>query len=75
MLNDQLIDKRIVERNIKKGRVDATEYGRTLAALPDLSGRLWRQEEHREPVLAETPAPEPARGGWSEENARPAPLG
>jgi len=71
MLNDQLIDKRIVERNIKKGRVDATEYGRTLAALPDLGSRVWRQEEQREPVLVESA---PARS-WPEETAEPAPLG
>jgi hypothetical protein len=69
MLNDQLIDKRIVERNIKKGRVDATEYGRTLAALPDLSARLWRQEEHRQPVLAESAPPEPQRNDWSDDEA------
>lgn len=75
MLNDQLIDKRIVERNIKKGRVDATEYGRTLAGLPDLSSRVWRQEEHREPVIVESAPPEPARSGWSDENVQPAPLG
>jgi 2,4-dienoyl-CoA reductase-like NADH-dependent reductase (Old Yellow Enzyme family) len=72
MLNDQLIDKRTAERNIKKGRVDASEYGRTLAALPDLSSRVYRQEEHREPVIA---ASEPPRNGWSDDNAQPAPLG
>jgi hypothetical protein len=52
MLNNQLIDKRIVERNIKKGRVDAAEYGRTLATLPDLSQKLWRRDESREQVAA-----------------------
>ena len=50
MLNDSLIDKRTVERNIKKGRVDSDEYQRTLAALPDLGGRVWRHEER--PVQA-----------------------
>jgi hypothetical protein len=76
MLNDQLIDKRIVERNIKKGRVDAAEYRRMLAALPDLTGRLWRHEESR--AQAEgggTAAAEPARSAWSDESAQPAPLG
>jgi hypothetical protein len=77
MLNDQLIDKRIVERNIKRGRVDASEYGRMLAALPDLSHRVWRQEEARPQVTAESvPAPaEPPRTTWSDDGAQPAPLG
>jgi hypothetical protein len=56
MSDDQLIDKRTIERNIKKGRVDSAEYGRTLAALPDLSGKLWRREEPR-PQPAAEPAP------------------
>jgi hypothetical protein len=75
MLNDQLIDKRIVERNIKRGRVDAAEYRRMLAALPDLTGKLWRHEEPRaqaaEGALASA---EPARS-WSDESAQLAPLG
>ena len=75
MLNDHLIDKRIVERNIKKGRVDAADYRRTLSALPDLSSKLWRREESREPVAAESAPPEPARAPWPDENLQPAPLG
>jgi hypothetical protein len=51
MLNDSLIDKRIVERNIKKGRVDTAEYQQTLAALPDLSGRVWRHEDRPAPQV------------------------
>ena len=73
MLNDQLIDKRIVERNIKKGRVDAAEYGRVLAALPDLTHKLWRHEEPK-PQVAESAVSEPPRAGWTEESAQPAPL-
>jgi hypothetical protein len=75
MLNDQLIDKRIVERNIKRGRVDATDYRRMLAALPDLSGKLWRHEEPRAQADAGAAAAEPARSAWSDESAQPAPLG
>lgn len=73
MLNDQLIDKRIVERNIKKGKVDAAEYGRMLAALPDLSQKLWKREERAQ--VTESVASEPPRTGWSDESAQPAPLG
>ena len=39
MLNDLLIDKRILERNIKKGRLDAAEYRKMLDALPELKGK------------------------------------
>lgn len=74
MLNDQLIDKRIVERNIKRGRVDAAEYGRMLSALPDLSHKLWRHEEPQ--PVEQTAAAEPARsGGWTDDGALPASLG
>ena len=75
MLNDQLIDKRIVERNIKKGKVDAAEYGRLLAGLPDLSSKLWRREEPRAAAPVESAPSEPPRSGWSEESAQSAPLG
>jgi hypothetical protein len=60
MLNDSLIDKRTVERNIQKGKVDAAEYRRTLDALPDLRSRVWRREEQPQPVVAAPPPPPPA---------------
>ena len=41
--NDLLIDKRIVERNIEQGRLDAAEYQKLLDALPDLSEKVWRR--------------------------------
>lgn len=44
-LDEFLIDKRIVDRNIKNGKVDATHYQAVLAALPDLSTRLWRRPD------------------------------
>lgn len=56
MTSDELkIDKRIVERNLKHGRLDAAEYQRTLNALPDLSDKVWRKP-HAEPVAAAAPA-------------------
>lgn len=51
-LDEFLIDKRIVDRNIKNGRVDITRYQAMLAALPDLSSRLWRRSEGSEPLVA-----------------------
>jgi hypothetical protein len=62
MTSDELkIDKRIVERNLKHGRLDAAEYQRMLGALPDLSDKVWRKP-HAEaapaaPALAVAPAP------------------
>jgi hypothetical protein len=54
MTSDELkIDKRIVERNIKHGRLDSAEYQRMLSALPDLSDRVWRKPQQ----AAEPPAP------------------
>ncbi len=41
-LDDFLIDKRVVERNIKNGKLGAAEYRRRLDALPDLSGSIAR---------------------------------
>jgi len=81
MLNDLLIDKRIVQRHIKQGKVDAAEFRRMLDALPDLSTRLWRRE--LEPAAPPPPPPaaaaEPPRVEWLEESApvpvQPAPLG
>jgi len=72
-LQDLLIDKRIVQRNIEHGKLDAAEYQRLLDALPDLSDRVWRKPIQTEeapvsaPVNAEPPvvvraaeiAPEP----------------
>jgi hypothetical protein len=54
MTSDELkIDKRIVERNIKHGRLDSAEYQRMLSALPDLSDKVWRKPQQ---AAAEPPA-------------------
>jgi hypothetical protein len=70
MLNDLLIDKRIVQRHIKQGKVDAAEFRRMLEALPDLSAKLWRREQEPAAAVA-APAPTPAepRIEWPEESA------
>jgi hypothetical protein len=80
MLNDQLIDKRIVERNIKKGRVDGAEYRRMLGALPDLTAKVWREEASAPAAAPAAPPPaasepEPARSGWTDDNVQPVSLG
>jgi hypothetical protein len=76
-LHNLLIDKRIVQRNIEQGKLDAGEYQRVLDALPDLSDKVWRkpaapaaEEAHAAPQHAEAaPAPAPAA---SESEAAPA---
>lgn len=35
-----LIDKRVVQRNIAKGIVDAKEYEKALTKLPDVQGNV-----------------------------------
>jgi hypothetical protein len=57
MSNDLLIDKRIIERNIKKGRVNASEHRSMLEALPDLRGQLWQRPEPRAPEKEVAPPP------------------
>lgn len=64
-LDDLLIDKRIVRRNLEKGRLDAAAYQRILDELPDRSGNLWRPDaasaaEPRAAAPAPAPAPAPA---------------
>lgn len=68
-LKDLLIDKRIVQRNIEQGKLDAAEYQKLLEALPDLTDKVWRRPEGGAAVQgssavkrAVTPAPiAPAR--------------
>ena len=79
MSNDLLIDKRIIERNIKKGRVEAAEHRRMLEALPDLKGQVWQRPEVRvheaAPAPVQTPAsvaPPPPPAASSYESSEPA---
>jgi len=41
-MDEHLIDKRILERQIKRGKLDATAYRRTLESLPDRSEQVMR---------------------------------
>jgi len=44
VLDDHLIDKRVVRRHLERGRIDAAEYQGLLAALPDLTHNVWRAD-------------------------------
>ncbi|MDH5674018.1 MAG: hypothetical protein OEZ06_17815 [Myxococcales bacterium] len=46
-LDDVLIDKRVLERNIERGRVDAAEHARLIESLPDRSDNVHSSEGER----------------------------
>ena len=50
-LDPKLVDKRVVTRNIDRGRLEAKHYDEWLAALPDLAGQV-RQDDDEEPAGA-----------------------
>jgi hypothetical protein len=60
-LNEFSIDKRVVQRHLKSGKLDRTQYQHMLDALPDLSTRLWRRPASSESqvVVAEPSAERP----------------
>jgi hypothetical protein len=59
-LDVSLIDKRVVRRNLERGRIDAAEYQRMLEALPDASAKLQRIDGAQAPATKEPErAPEP----------------
>jgi hypothetical protein len=41
-MDEHLIDKRVIERAIRKGKLDPKEHRRSLASLPDSSDRVAR---------------------------------
>ena len=46
-IDPKLIDKRIVRRTLAQGKVDAAEYERWTAELPDLADKLSRLGDDR----------------------------
>jgi hypothetical protein len=62
-LNNLMIDKRIVQRNIEQGKLEPAEYQRILDALPDLSDKVWRRPAVAETTHAEVPHVEAAQAG------------
>jgi hypothetical protein len=38
-MNDRLVDKRTIERNIQKGLITEANHAKYLAALPDLASK------------------------------------
>ena len=55
-----MIDKRVIERQIRKGKLDAQAYRRTLEALPDVSDRVARDTDV-EPVRSAPVSPPEAQ--------------
>jgi len=55
-LDEKLIDKRVVRRNLERGRIDAAAYKSMLEALPDASANV-----HRYDAALQAPVSEPAR--------------
>jgi hypothetical protein len=56
VLDEKLVDKRVVARSIKQGRVDADEFRRMLQELPDLSDQVGRAAEQDPEPAAPTVA-------------------
>jgi hypothetical protein len=46
--NPRLFDRRIVERNIKKGLLSRKDYEKHLKSLPDVASNIASAEERRE---------------------------
>jgi len=62
VLDEKLIDKRVVARSIEQGRVDADEFRRMLQELPDLSDQVGRAaEQDPEPATPTTAVAAPPR--------------
>jgi hypothetical protein len=58
-LDDLLIDKRTVRRNIEKGRLDEASYQSLLDQLPDRSGNVWRPDSSGSGSVEPARAPAP----------------
>lgn len=43
-LEEKNLDKRVIRRNLERGRIDGPEYQRLLEALPDRSHNVQRTE-------------------------------
>lgn len=52
-----MIDKRVIERQIRKGKLDASAYQRTLEGLPDLADRVARDTGEEPTRSASAPRP------------------
>lgn len=53
-LTDRQLDKRLVRREITRGRVDEGEYRKHIEALPDVSDNIAKPEEQADAPAAET---------------------
>ena len=62
-VSDLLIDKRIVERRIRRGKLERTEYDRVLEELPDAADNVWKPEDEESGGAEDAPAPGGDTGG------------
>jgi len=54
-LDEKLIDKRVVRRNLERGRVDVAAYRGMLESLPDASGNVQRVDGTQQEVATALP--------------------
>jgi hypothetical protein len=59
-IDAKLLDKRVVHRYLRKGRLDEKELQRHLEALPDLAGQAADVEAEFQPTAPARPPGEPA---------------
>lgn len=55
MKNLNLLDRRIIERNIKKGLITRKDYEKHLKALPDVAANIATPQERNEEAPDEEP--------------------
>jgi hypothetical protein len=61
-IDSKLVDKRVVHRYLKKGRLDEKEYEKHLKGLPDLAGQAVPVESNLDEDVEDEPDDVPAAG-------------
>ena len=54
-LDEKLIDKRVVRRNLERGRIDVAAYRGMLESLPDASSNVQRIDAAQQQQAASNP--------------------
>lgn len=68
--SDKLIDKRLIDRYVRKGLLDPAEYERILSKLPDCSDKIWQPAPELAPEPVTTEQTAPAEGNPNSANPR-----
>lgn len=55
-LDEKLIDKRVVRRNLERGRIDVAAYRGMLESLPDASNNVQRVDGTQQAAATSSPA-------------------